>query len=251
METTTQEAEKSKDEKEWLLTVRALHPTDGPEARKIWRAAMLGHDLAPPAKEMISHFVQSRIDDENDMGDPYRSFVRPSQGRNFWVVAAARRGDSHAEKVVDHIHTESEVVVGCVGALLRTADDMQRVTPVGKEYLERVEGDNFPLWKHPLGINSAAVELIRMAVRSDFRGHKFSVSGGSHLLRVSELLTDTVARWAREQEAAFVVLTTGRAMQTAVRAYQRLGFHARELPRNVAFSAKTDDMLRLEPKPNK
>lgn len=156
-------------------------------------------------------------------------------------------------------------VVGCVGALLRDGEDMAARVPRGKEYLQREEADTTPLWGQPLGIGSSpAVELVRMAVREDARGKTFLVEDAGLLvgentcscqeeqerrgsraeLKVSQLLAAQVAAWAKEQNVEFVVLTTASAFLGTVKAYERLGFSARKLPVNTAFSARADELLK-------
>ena len=64
-----------------------------------------------------------------------------------------------------------------------------------------------------------------MAVRAYFRGQG-----------VSSLLVLVVAQFALSVDCDWVVLTTGRAMGTAPKAYLRLGFWGRETPENVVLS---------------
>ena len=144
-------------------------------------------------------------------------------------------------------------IIGCVGAILRSPEDLSQIIPEGKDYVPR-EKEEYPLWNKPLGVGlsttegSGAIELVRMAVHPDFRGksRKFSVkylreqgqTKDKLDLAISELLVLTVAKWAVEKHCKFVVLTTGRLMYRAVNAYKRLGFSGNELPENVAFSAE-------------
>ena len=155
---------------------------------------------------------------------------------------------------------EQPRIVGCVGGILRSAEDMTKITPVGKEYIQR-EYYEHPLWSKPLGIglipNSShgAVELVRMAVHPDFRGKEkvFSVfkdkdqidSGQNKQRSISQVLIFTIAKWAIERKCKYVVLTTGRSMFKAVTAYKSLGFSGYELPENVAYSAKVSCLLEI------
>ena len=158
------------------------------------------------------------------------------------------------------LELEQPRIVGCVGGILRSAEDMTKITPVGKEYIQR-ENYEHPLWSKPLGIglipNSShgAVELVRMAVHPDFRGKEkiFSVvkdedlidCGQNKQLSISQVLISTIAKWAIERNCKHIVLTTGRSMFKAVAAYKRLGFSGYELPENIAFSAQVSCLLEI------
>ena len=139
---------------------------------------------------------------------------------------------------------------------MRSAEDLSKITPDGKEYVLR-DQEEYPLWSKPLGIgldpnsNHSAVELVRMAVHQDFRGKLFSVVGGNidlvpngnKKISISQLLTVTIAKWAQEKSCKYIVLTTGRSMYKAVSAYKRLGFSGHELPKNLAFSAEVSCLI--------
>ena len=145
-------------------------------------------------------------------------------------------------KILDDIsYAEPTRIVGCVGCFVRSAEDLAQVTPSGKEYLRGRDNSKMqPLWA-PVGVAGTlgdcckAVELIRMAVHKEFRGKG-----------AAEMLVTAVAEYAISKGCAHVVLSTGRYMAKAVKAYKRLGLNGHEISQyNVVYGAKSHDLIRL------
>ena len=258
-----------------MIRVRQLEPEDGQAATHLWASAMKGSNYGESLQKNIDKFVDMKLKDHNDMGNVYLNYVQMQkelsnddkvqgginfesnlrnanilQRRNFWVVDYI---ELSPEK-----HSKKSEIVGCIGGIVRSGNDLSKATPEGKDYIAR---DNFeyPLWSKPLGIGLSpniyhgGVELVRMAVHSDFRGKEkiFSVvdaksafeSNEDQKVSVSQLLILSVAKWAVKMNCRYVVLTTGKSMYKAVGAYKRLGFSGHYLPENVAFSAEVSTLI--------
>eukprot|EP00396_MALV-II-16_sp_LP-1_P000386 gene386-254_t len=191
------------------LVLRELRPEHGEPAKAVWSAAMRSYGA-----DFVEKFVQERLHN-GDMRDPHEAFVLQKPAKNFWVVLAGRRkardqnshavdrsydsaGGANATAIVteeggeeaprkddpdavsiEDAELEDACVVGCVGAYVREAEDMERVTPLGKEYLRRgfAGGEPVPLWG-PVGARGRTVELVRMAVDPGFR-RSVRTPGGS------------------------------------------------------------------------
>ena len=66
-----------------MLIIRQLTENDAQEARDVWAQAMRGY-----GNKFIDEFVQSNLDDPNDMGDIWNGFMKGTSmgNNNFWVV---------------------------------------------------------------------------------------------------------------------------------------------------------------------
>ena len=242
-----------------MIRVRLLELEDGPAATNLWASAMKGSNYCESMQKRIDEFVESKLNDPRDMGNVFFNYVQHNYERknrvkylfptrNFWVV-------EHVETSPDQ-ELPTAQIVGCVGGMVRSAKDLSKITPQGKEYVPRVNFD-YPLWSKPLGIgispnhSHAGVELVRMAVHPDFRGKAktFSVIesncdvDANMKQSISQLLIVTIAKWALEVNCKYVVLTTGKLMYNAVNAYKRFGFSGHELPESMAFSAEASYLI--------
>lgn len=204
------------------IVVRALTPADSAEATAIWAEAMLSYD-----KVFVRTFVEEKL--ASDMADVHASYVATAEvdgSSGFWVA------------------TDGDVIVGCVGVIRRSKEELKGGIPPGKEYLNRVTDKDGvpmaagthdgPLWG-PLGVDgtSAAAELVRMAVHSAHRGRG-----------VARALVRRVAEYARDAGCDWVVLTTAIEMPAAVATYEHLGFQSVRYTKVMAFGGRPADLLR-------